>query len=316
MSEINKDRGEAQYLKIVEICRKSQEVLDKRTQEIGVKAALLEREPYETMWKPYAKEIEKPAVLRNRNFSGLLFNRADFTGFSFINCDFSQSRWIFAYIRNGDCSGSNFTGINMLVWPFVKSNCTNCNFSNTDINGFLFSESSIYTNADFTNAEMNTSHSYFTETESPGRNTFKDAKMNGFELIIKEETLPQHNTSKKEIQSKLEQLFSPEQLAVMHIVYTDASGKEGHKSGCFIATAACGIDSPEVITLRPFRDTVLLKSAPGRLFVRTYYRVSPPLASIIAGSPQAKSMVRNVLVRPWAKLALRISPPCTTFDRK
>jgi len=72
---------------------------------------------------------------------------------------------------------------------------------------------------------------------------------------------------------------------------------------CFIATAACGAsDSPEVLELRRFRDSVLMKSGAGRLLVRSYYRCSPPVARLLASSEPACRVVRICVVGPAAKL--------------
>lgn len=52
--------------------------------------------------------------------------------------------------------------------------------------------------------------------------------------------------------------------------------------GCFIATAAYGtLLDPHVKSLRKFRDKYLLTNAPGKAFVRLYYKYSPPVAAII-----------------------------------
>lgn len=49
---------------------------------------------------------------------------------------------------------------------------------------------------------------------------------------------------------------------------------------CYIATAVYGsYGAPEVLILRRFRDESLAKSAVGRGFIRTYYRLSPALAT-------------------------------------
>ncbi len=68
---------------------------------------------------------------------------------------------------------------------------------------------------------------------------------------------------------------------------------------CFIATAAYGTPSAEQIdVLREFRDVVLLESAAGSRFVALYYRLSPPVADIIAGNGFLRTIVRDLLVDP------------------
>jgi hypothetical protein len=69
-----------------------------------------------------------------------------------------------------------------------------------------------------------------------------------------------------------------------HVKQNPAAPKE-QKSGCLIATAACGDPlAPEVIALSVFRDEVLQQGRPGRAFVRCYYAVSPSVAAVIAQS--------------------------------
>lgn len=86
-----------------------------------------------------------------------------------------------------------------------------------------------------------------------------------------------------------------------------AAGGGGGGGGCFIATAAYGsYFEPHVMTLRAFRDNVLLKSDYGRTFVNLYYTWSPPIAEVISGSPFLRFMTRLaltplvlVLEHPW-----------------
>lgn len=59
------------------------------------------------------------------------------------------------------------------------------------------------------------------------------------------------------------------------------SFKDFKKQGCYIATCVYGsYDCPEVWTLRRFRDNNLDKTWFGRLFIKSYYAVSPSLVKI------------------------------------
>lgn len=80
------------------------------------------------------------------------------------------------------------------------------------------------------------------------------------------------------------------------------------KEGCFIATACYG--SPmctEVLLLREFRDRRLAQSVFGRVAVRLYYYISPPLATALSRRPYLKALVRRVVVAPAVGLVSAFS---------
>jgi hypothetical protein len=65
---------------------------------------------------------------------------------------------------------------------------------------------------------------------------------------------------------------------------------------CFIATAAFGSDLDSHVTaFRQFRNEFLLSSALGKILVKTYYRLSPPLAQFISQSDLLRTLTRWVL---------------------
>jgi len=71
------------------------------------------------------------------------------------------------------------------------------------------------------------------------------------------------------------------------------------RKGCFVATACYGdYNSPEVKLLRHYRDEKLLKSNFGKVFVQTYYIVSPPVAYLISKSDFLKKNIRHYILRP------------------
>lgn len=73
------------------------------------------------------------------------------------------------------------------------------------------------------------------------------------------------------------------------------------KDGCYVATAVYGsYDAPQVRTLRRFRDETLKNTAYGRLFIRAYYRFSPPVAERLKNAKYINRFVRSLLDR-WVK---------------
>ena len=77
-----------------------------------------------------------------------------------------------------------------------------------------------------------------------------------------------------------------------------SSGGSGGSGGggCFIASAAFGSYlEPHVEVLRDFRDNYLLTNGPGTVFVKLYYRTSPPIADYISRHDYLKVAVRLLL---------------------
>ena len=66
--------------------------------------------------------------------------------------------------------------------------------------------------------------------------------------------------------------------------------------GCYIATCVYGsYDTPEVWTLRRFRDSYLGERIWGRAFIHTYYAISPRLVSMFGKTSWFQSFWRTVL---------------------
>ncbi len=71
---------------------------------------------------------------------------------------------------------------------------------------------------------------------------------------------------------------------------------DGSNGLCFIATAAYGTPmAAQIGSLRAVRDGYLVNSAIGAAFVDAYYRVSPPVARVVAQSGAMKQGVRVAL---------------------
>jgi chitinase len=95
--------------------------------------------------------------------------------------------------------------------------------------------------------------------------------------------------------------------------YTVTGSSSGGGSGCFIATAAFGSKfEKHVRLLRRFRDLYLMPFKIGRVFVKTYYRYSPPVAEFIVDHDILRVIVRWSLIPliglSWMLLHIGLTP--------
>jgi hypothetical protein len=79
-------------------------------------------------------------------------------------------------------------------------------------------------------------------------------------------------------------------------------------SFCFIATAGYGEATGEVGILCQFRDQCLKTNPLGRMFVKAYYTVSPPIADFIAENETLKEATR-VALKPLVAVAVYALEP-------
>ena len=86
-----------------------------------------------------------------------------------------------------------------------------------------------------------------------------------------------------------------------HIYVADAG------SGCFIATASTGSEnSLDVVLLTKYRDDVLRKSFWGRMFIKTYEFISPPIARWLRKGIRRRLWVRKYIITPIVRFVSRI----------
>ena len=77
---------------------------------------------------------------------------------------------------------------------------------------------------------------------------------------------------------------------------TGGSGGSGGSGGCYIATMAYGsYEHPQVLELRKFRDEFLARTIIGRMFIKTYYFISPKLVELLKNQKSINAFIRKVL---------------------
>ena len=93
----------------------------------------------------------------------------------------------------------------------------------------------------------------------------------------------------------------------------DAAAAVSVSSFCFIATAGYGEATGEVGILCDFRDQCLKTNPLGRMFVKAYYTVSPPIADFIEEHETLKAATR-VALKPLVAVAVYALEPELLID--
>ena len=292
------------YLEIISNCKKSQDFWDANKQA-DPETRILNDKPYREIWSAFHQKFkEQPFILINKDFSQCLFNRAYLKNHSFVKCNFSQSKWLYSFIIDCDCSGSNFSHTQKFISKFENSNFENCDFSNANLTEFNLFNNNNFQGAIFNNASLSMVHGNFYEENIASLSNFKNANMENCKLTIGQIKGSQHIKTEEQLSSILTKIFSPSQLSVMQIDYVEepSVAEEKSKSQCFIATSVYGSSSIEVQLLRMFKDNVLLKKKYGQAFLNFYYRISPKIAFILNRSSQLRFLIRYLLTEPVVKM--------------
>lgn len=276
------------YQSIVDICRQCDQMQEASFASTGLKADALRKDigPVVDLWCAYDRRASEPVRLEGLDFRRLLFRNQCFKKHAFLNCNFSGSRWFMAGFSGADCSGSSFSGISAVFFGLTNVDCTGCNFSQAQLEFGINIENAKFCGADFSGATLKLSKMSLAPKVPPD---FTGAVMTGCKFV----------NESQHARGVFKRWFNESQRAVMSVDASEA------RSGCFLATAACGFDSAEVAVLRDFRDKLLLTKPAGRAFVEVYYRISPRIARRVEMSERLQAAVRVSLVRPAATFARR-----------
>lgn len=246
-----------------------------------------------------------PLDLSGAGFSGAVFaqlmgqvvrlNRADFRG-----AQLDDTRWLFVHIKH-----ANFEGASMQRCYMLGTACESAVFRRADLSG---ADLDIVIMEDDPPADLRQANLTDARLRFHGVTPLllEGAVLDRCRIrCFTDSTNPVDIESAERGRRHFLASLTDEQRAQ---VTFEEPGDEAAKAGtqCFLATAAFGSEkSPQVVRLREFRDRVLRRSTCGRLVVRAYEAVSPPLARWVARSALARALVRALIVRPCRAIADR-----------
>jgi uncharacterized protein YjbI with pentapeptide repeats len=263
-------------------------------QGLMVKGVMLEpalQEQLRKRWSEARKGFSGPLDLSGLGLSDGILACADLSGSNLANVTFSKLGILHCGLDRCDLRGATFDGCPMRQAFFTDSDLTDAKLTNCELIWCHF------VGAKARNVRFDGSKIWLPITKKDGRSAnFSGSSFAG--CLLNTETGPFGEWWLSDFLSCLD----PSQQAQLRKV---ASFEEKEvKSGCFIATAACGDPAAwEVVALQEFRDGILLHSSFGRLVTRTYYALSPPFAAAICRGPLLRHCALGLIIRPLARLA-------------
>ena len=108
------------------------------------------------------------------------------------------------------------------------------------------------------------------------------------------------NSTRAAFVTELQQIQAvhPELFYLSELIAANTPQNGNSSGGCYVATAVYGsYDCPQVWTLRRYRDYTLAKTWYGRLFIKTYYAISPTLVKWFGHTNWFKKMWKGKLDR-------------------
>ncbi|MGB2842822.1 MAG: CFI-box-CTERM domain-containing protein [Halobacteriota archaeon] len=105
--------------------------------------------------------------------------------------------------------------------------------------------------------------------------------------------------------SKYSNYKDSEYVPYSNIDITKCMKEDAGESGCFISTAlyqASKDPSKELFLLRSFRDNVMNKNKMGRILVRYYYKIAPPIADYLCNARLMGHIIKALFIDSSVRL--------------
>lgn len=108
--------------------------------------------------------------------------------------------------------------------------------------------------------------------------------------------------------SKYSDYKDSEYIPYSNIDITKCIKEDAGESGCFISTAlyqASKYPSKELFLLRSFRDNVMNNDEMGKILVRYYYKIAPPIANYLYNAKLMRRIVKTLFIDSTVRLIER-----------